>query len=45
VVIGTGISGASVVHHLLEKLNNEGAEKKTVLVLEAREICWAATGR
>ncbi|KAG9588060.1 FAD dependent oxidoreductase, partial [Aureobasidium melanogenum] len=45
VVIGTGISGASVVHHLLEKLNSGGAEKKTVLVLEAREICWAATGR
>ncbi|CAD0087059.1 unnamed protein product [Aureobasidium mustum] len=45
VVIGSGISGASVVHHLLENLNNGGVEKKSVLVLEAREICWGATGR
>lgn len=45
VVIGSGISGASVAHHLLERPNNDAAEKKNVLVLEAREICWAATGR
>ncbi|KAG9834174.1 FAD dependent oxidoreductase, partial [Aureobasidium melanogenum] len=45
VVIGTGISGASVVHHLFGNLNNAGTEKKNVLVLEAREVCWAATGR
>ncbi|KAK6005055.1 hypothetical protein QM012_007834 [Aureobasidium pullulans] len=44
VVIGSGISGASVAHHLLESLNDAGV-KKDVLVLEAREICWGATGR
>lgn len=49
VVVGTGISGASVVHHSLEKLKTraeEGERKKlNVLVLEAREVCWGATGR
>lgn len=52
VVIGSGISGASVAHHLLQ--NQEGAEGNEkadggkgvkVLVLEAREVCWGATGR
>lgn len=46
VVIGSGISGASVAHHVLEESNGEGSEKKkNVLVLEAREVCWGATGR
>ncbi|CAD0081706.1 unnamed protein product, partial [Aureobasidium vineae] len=35
VIIGSGISGASV----------EWRNEKGVLVLEAREICWGATGR
>ncbi|KAI4721287.1 FAD dependent oxidoreductase [Aureobasidium sp. EXF-10727] len=44
VVIGSGISGASVVHHVFEELGVRGKEK-SVLVLEAREVCWGATGR
>jgi lysine/ornithine N-monooxygenase len=46
VVIGSGISGASVVHHIFENTENvEDAKKPSVLVLEAREVCWGATGR
>lgn len=46
VVIGSGISGASVVHHIFESNENgENAKKPSVLVLEAREVCWGATGR
>ena len=52
-VIGSGISGVSVVYHLLEGLEKkkkpeDGTVKNkptTVLVLEAREVCWGATGR
>ncbi|CAD0106065.1 unnamed protein product [Aureobasidium uvarum] len=44
VVVGSGISGASVVHHVFEELRNAEV-KKEVLVLEAREVCWGATGR
>lgn len=46
VVIGSGISGASVVHHIFNDTENgENAKEKNILVLEAREICWGATGR
>jgi lysine/ornithine N-monooxygenase len=46
VVIGTGISGASVVHHIFNDCkDSEDAKKPNVLVLEAREVCWGATGR
>jgi hypothetical protein len=48
VVIGSGISGASVVHHVFENSESEEGEeveKPSVLVLEAREVCWGATGR
>jgi lysine/ornithine N-monooxygenase len=46
VVIGSGISGASVVHHIFENSESLGeAKKPSVLVLEAREVCWGATGR
>lgn len=41
VVIGSGMTGASVAHHLL----TEGKEKVDVVMLEAREACWGATGR
>lgn len=40
VVIGSGITGASIAHHLLE--NNPSL---SVVMLEAREACWGATGR
>lgn len=42
VVIGSGITGASVAHHLLR---SEGAAGLNVVMLEAREACWGATGR
>lgn len=45
VVVGSGISGASVAYHLLEELEGSNGEEKNVLVLEAREVCWGATGR
>lgn len=45
VVIGSGISGVSVVHHIFNDTENQDAEQKNVLVLEAREVCWGATGR
>lgn len=41
VVIGSGMTGASVVHHLL----TDGKENLDVVMLEAREACWGATGR
>ncbi|KAK1971729.1 FAD dependent oxidoreductase [Colletotrichum sublineola] len=42
VVVGTGITGAFATKELLEQ---EQAGKRKVLVLEAREVCWGATGR
>lgn len=51
VVIGSGITGASVAWHLLGgesgtvdggKGNEDGP---SVVMLEAREACWGATGR
>ncbi|KAH7309817.1 FAD dependent oxidoreductase [Stachybotrys elegans] len=42
VIIGAGYSGASLVTHLLD---NQGSQKKTILVLEARQLCSGATGR
>jgi hypothetical protein len=37
-----------VVHHVFENSESEEGEeveKPSVLVLEAREVCWGATGR
>ncbi|KAF4548786.1 Hypothetical protein D9617_25g061160 [Elsinoe fawcettii] len=50
VVIGAGISGASIVHNLLEPYRqHDQSEANTkapsVLLLDAREVCWGATGR
>ncbi|KAK2045494.1 FAD dependent oxidoreductase [Colletotrichum somersetense] len=44
VVVGTGITGAFATKELLELQQAEG-RNETVLVLEAREVCWGATGR
>ncbi|PSK42419.1 hypothetical protein B9Z65_4333 [Elsinoe australis] len=50
VVVGAGITGASIAHHLLEPYrqhDESGANSKapSVLLLDAREVCWGATGR
>lgn len=41
VVIGSGITGSFAAHFL----KNGGAKNASVLMLEAREACWGATGR
>lgn len=46
VIVGSGITGAFAAHFLLETLRAEGKEgRESVLMLEAREACWGATGR
>ncbi|KAK1979608.1 FAD dependent oxidoreductase [Colletotrichum cereale] len=47
VVVGTGITGAFATKELLEQQQQqqEGKRRERLLVLEAREICWGATGR
>jgi hypothetical protein len=40
VVVGCGITGASAARYLSESQSGLG-----VVVLEAREVCWGATGR
>ncbi|KAL0942544.1 putative FAD dependent oxidoreductase [Colletotrichum truncatum] len=42
VVVGSGITGAFAAKELKE---GHGGEGKRVLLLEAREACWGATGR
>lgn len=42
VIIGSGISGASAAHFLREK---EEVKNLNIVMLEAREACWGATGR
>ena len=41
VVVGSGITGAFAARELMMAMG-EGAE---VVMLEAREVCWGATGR
>lgn len=48
VVIGSGITGTSVAHHLLTRVDGEAntdGDGPRVVLLEAREACWGATGR
>lgn len=55
VIIGSGMTGAGVAHHLLNDTSTsgngtgrqDGKEGKglSVVMLEAREACWGATGR
>lgn len=40
VVVGTGITGASALRYLVES-----GKKLNIVALEAREVCWGATGR
>lgn len=42
VIVGSGITGTSVARYLAE---DERAEGKSIVLLEAREACWGATGR
>jgi hypothetical protein len=42
VVVGTGITGTSVARYLSEDGRAKG---KSIVVLDAREACWCATGR
>ena len=49
-IIGSGITGASVAHHLLNASNDSNGglvagKDYNVVMLEAREACWGATGR
>ncbi|PLB52599.1 nucleotide-binding domain-containing protein [Aspergillus steynii IBT 23096] len=44
VIIGSGLSGASVAYTILSECHALGAKKK-VVILEARETCSGATGR
>ncbi|KAG6820133.1 hypothetical protein H0H93_005008 [Arthromyces matolae] len=47
VVIGSGITGVSVVRTLLDhsKKGGEGGEEFDIVMIEAREVCSGATGR
>lgn len=49
VIIGSGITGTSIARHLLKGKsgNADGSPSKShdVVMLEAREACWGATGR
>ncbi|KAF1988931.1 FAD dependent oxidoreductase [Aulographum hederae CBS 113979] len=42
VIVGSGITGASAARFLAE---DERAKGKRIVLLEAREACWGATGR
>ncbi|TKA69808.1 hypothetical protein B0A49_05857 [Cryomyces minteri] len=42
VIVGSGITGAAAAYHLA---HDERAKGMSVLMLEAREACWGATGR
>ncbi|QIW94665.1 hypothetical protein AMS68_000183 [Peltaster fructicola] len=46
VIVGSGITGASAAYHLLlESHPARKHAKPSVVMLEAREACWGATGR
>jgi glycine/D-amino acid oxidase-like deaminating enzyme len=47
VIVGSGISGTSAAWQLLREMNpaNSKARPLSVVMLEAREACWGATGR
>jgi len=47
VIIGSGITGTSIARHLLKRVgeSSDEASKPDVVMLEAREACWGATGR
>lgn len=42
VIVGSGITGASIARYLTA---DSRASTKSIVLLEAREVCWGATGR
>lgn len=42
VIVGSGITGTSAARFLAE---DDRAKGKSIVLLEAREACWGATGR
>ncbi len=42
VIVGSGITGTSAARYLAE---DERAKGRSIVLLEAREACWGATGR
>ena len=42
VIVGSGITGASAARFLAEDAR---AKESTIVMLDAREACWCATGR
>lgn len=42
VIVGSGITGAAVAWGLLQ---NSGAQRQSIVMLEARQTCSGATGR
>jgi cation diffusion facilitator CzcD-associated flavoprotein CzcO len=45
VIIGAGMSGATTAYHLLKGHDPEEGNLPRVVILEAREACYGATGR
>lgn len=49
VIVGSGITGTSVAWHLLQNGDNsktsETGDELNIVMMEAREACWGATGR
>lgn len=44
-IIGSGISGISTLHHLVQGLRKSSRSVTNIAVLEARQFCSGATGR
>lgn len=42
VIVGSGITGTAAARYLAE---DKRADGKSIILLEAREACWGATGR
>ena len=45
VIVGSGIAGAFAAWELLKGGDGNGNGIKSLVMLEAREACWGATGR
>ncbi|KAF3911874.1 hypothetical protein AA313_de0209683 [Arthrobotrys entomopaga] len=45
VIIGSGIAGAQTARYLCEQDGGAWTQGKRIVMLEAREACWGATGR